>query len=155
MNRHNKTFETKRLTNQDISAFESLVNLFNSIFEEPQTNIQSEANLVKLLNNEKFIALATFSGNEVIGGLTAYEIPMYYSENSEIFLYDMAVKEEYQRMGVGKQLITSLKEHCIGNGIKTFFVLAHAEDEHAIEFYHSTGGKSEKVVNFLYEAENS
>ena len=38
------------------------------------------------------------------------------------------------------------------NGINEFFVLAHEEDEHAVEFYHSTGGKSEKVVNFLYAA---
>jgi hypothetical protein len=31
--------------------------------------------------------------------------------------------------------------------------MAHEEDEHAIEFYRSTGGKSEKVVNFLYQTE--
>jgi hypothetical protein len=29
--------------------------------------------------------------------------------------------------------------------------MAHEEDEHAVEFYRATGGKSEKVVNFLYE----
>jgi aminoglycoside 3-N-acetyltransferase I len=54
-------------------------------------------------------------------------------------------------MGVGKELIRSLKEECSRNGIKEFFVMAHEEDEHAIEFYRSTGGTSEKVVNFLYE----
>jgi hypothetical protein len=31
--------------------------------------------------------------------------------------------------------------------------MAHEEDEHAIEFYHATGGKSEKVVNFVYDVE--
>ena len=29
--------------------------------------------------------------------------------------------------------------------------MAHEEDKHAIEFYRVTGGKSENVVNFLYE----
>jgi aminoglycoside 3-N-acetyltransferase I len=76
---------------------------------------------------------------------------MYYADRSEIFLYDLAVKPDYQRMGVGKELIRSLKEECSRNGIKEFFVMAHEEDEHAIEFYRSTGGTSEKVVNFLYE----
>ena len=79
---------------------------------------------------------------------------MYYSENSEIFIYDLAVKPEYQRMGVGKSLIHKLKEYCVENGIVEFFVLAHEEDEHAIEFYRSTGGKREDVVNFLYKVTN-
>jgi len=62
------------------------------------------------------------------------------------------VKPEYQRMGIGKSLIQSLKEHCIRNRIKEFFVMAHEEDELAIEFYRATGGKTEKVINFLFEA---
>jgi hypothetical protein len=28
--------------------------------------------------------------------------------------------------------------------------MAHEEDEYAIEFYRAAGGKSEKVVNFVY-----
>jgi aminoglycoside 3-N-acetyltransferase I len=88
--------------------------------------------------------------DEVMGGLTACGLPMYYSNRSEIFLYDLAVKPEYQRMGFGKGLIQSLKEYCIKNGIKEFFVMAHEEDEHAIEFYRATGGRGEKVINFVY-----
>jgi aminoglycoside 3-N-acetyltransferase I len=154
MKRTDKIFEVKRLAKQDLADFKSLVNLFNTVFEEAETNIQSDTNLNKLLNNDNFIALAAISESEVVGGLTAYELPMYYSKSSEVFLYDMAVKTEYQRIGIGKQLISGLKEYCNKNGIEEFFVLAHEEDEHAIEFYHSTGGKSEKVVNFLYESEN-
>ena len=95
--------------------------------------------------------MAAFYENEIAGGLTAYELPMYYSNHSEILLYDLAVKAEYQRMGFGKRLIHALKEYCIRNGINEFFVLAHEEDEHALEFYRSTGGKSEKVINFIYD----
>ncbi len=145
-----KTFEIKHLTNKDWATFNLLINLFNTVFEEePKTG--SEANSLRLLNNNHFIAIVALAENEVLGGLTAYELPMYYSDSSEVFLYDLAVKPEHQRLGIGKGLIQSLKEHCIKNGIKEFFVMAHEEDEHAIEFYRSTGGKSEKVVNFLYE----
>ena len=146
-------FETKRLKKEDLLIFNSLISLFNLVFEEENPTIGSEANSLRLLDNERFIAIVALAENEIAGGLTAYELPMYYSDSSEIFLYDMAVKPEYQRMGIGKGLIQRLKEYCIKNGIQDFFVMAHEEDEHAIEFYRATGGKAEKVVNFVYEVE--
>ena len=151
MNLNSKSFEIKRLTNADLATFNLLIELFNTVFEE-ESNMGSEANSLRLLNNNQFIAIAALAENEVAGGLTAYELPLYYSDSSEIFVYDLAVKPEYQRMGIGKGLIQSLKEHCIRNRIKEFFVMAHEEDELAIEFYRATGGKTEKVINFLFEA---
>ena len=152
MKKNTDQFEIKQLTKEDLSLFKSLIHMFNEVFEEEQPAIANDAHLLKLLHNNGFVALTAISENEVVGGLTAYELPMVHSDHSEIFLYDMAVKPEYQRMGIGKSLIQNLKEYCNKNGIKVFFVMAHEEDEHAVEFYRSTGGKSEKVVNFLYEA---
>lgn len=150
MNQKTKSFEIKRLDQSDLPLFKSLVDLFNTVFEEDPLHIGNDANLAGLLGNLQFIALVALAENEVAGGLTAYELPLYYTEHAEVFLYDLAVKTEYQRMGIGKNLIRSLKQHCLRNGIGEFFVLAHEEDEHAIEFYRSTGGKPERVVNFLY-----
>jgi len=133
-----KPFEIKQLTENDLSTFTSLIDLFNTVFEEEHPSIGSTTNSLKLLNNKNFIALVALAGDMVAGGLTAYELPKYYSDSSEMFIYDL--------------LIQSLKEYCIEHGIKELFVMAHEEDTHAIEFYRSTGGKSEKVVNFIYEA---
>jgi aminoglycoside 3-N-acetyltransferase I len=144
--------EVRKFTQIDLSAFHSLIHLFNTVFEEDESAISNQKNLLKLLSDESFIAIAAFYEDELVGGLTAYELTMYYSENSEVFVYDLAVKPEHQRKGIGKRLIHHLKEYCIKNGINEFFVLAHAEDEHAAEFYRSTGGKSEEVVNFIYKA---
>ena len=152
MKLNTKAFEIKRLTKEDLSTFNLLINMFSMVFEEGESDVRNDANSLRLLGSNNFIAIAAISENEVVAGLTAYELPMYYSEYSEIFLYDLAVKPEYQRIGIGKRLLQSLKEYCIKNGIKEFFVLAHEQDEHAIEFYRSTGGKSEKVVNYLYRA---
>jgi len=149
---HLKHTQIKQLTKEDLPLFKSLINLFNAVFEE-EPAIGNDSHLLKLLHNNGFVAITAISENEVVGGLTAYELPMVHSDHSEIFLYDMAVHAEYQRMGIGKNLIQALKEYCNKNGIKEFFVMAHEEDEHAIEFYRSTGGKSEKVVNFLYQTE--
>lgn len=142
--KNKKSFEFKRLTTDDLSMCKSLVEMFTTTFEEEPT-IGSDSHLLKLLGNNSFIAIAAVSENKVLGGLTAYELPMIYSDASEIILYDMAVRHEYQRMGIGKGLIQSLKEYCIKNEIETFFVMAHEEDIHAVEFYHATGGKSEKI----------
>lgn len=146
-----KGLEITVLAQKDLSIFKSMLNLFNIVFEEEERIVGSDTHLLKLLSNNQFIAIAAISDSEVVGGVTAYKLPMAYSDRSEIFLYDMAVKSEFQRMGIGKRLIESLKEYCIKNKIEIFFVMAHEEDGHAIEFYHATGGKSEKVVNFLYE----
>lgn len=149
---NSKPFAIRRLTTEDVSIFTILIDLFNTVFEEEAPTVGSEANLRRLLSDNHFVVMAALAENQVVGGLTAYELPMYYTNRSEIFLYDMAVKPAYQRMGIGKGLIQSLKEYCVKNGVKEFFVMAHEEDEHAVEFYRATGGKSEKVVNFLYEA---
>ena len=151
MIRETKTIEIRRLHESDLPFFKSLIDLFNIVFEEDRSNIGSDATLAGLLGKSHFIAMAALAEQEVVGGLTAYELPLYYADHSEAFVYDLAVKPEHQRMGVGKELIRSLKAECSRRGIREFFVLAHEEDEHAIEFYHSTGGKSERVVNFLYE----
>lgn len=145
-----KSVQIKRLLELDLVHFQALINLFNAVFEE-ESKVASETHLLKLLSNKTFIAFAALMDDEVVGGLTAYELPMYYADSSEVFLYDLAVKPEAQRMGIGRELIQALKAHCIQNGMKGFFVLAHEEDQHAIEFYYATGGKSEAVVNFVYE----
>jgi aminoglycoside 3-N-acetyltransferase I len=150
MNRN--MLKIKRLAKSDLPTLKSLINLFNIVFDEDQPTIGSDANLSKLLGDHHFTAIVAVYEHEVVGGLTAYELPMYYSDASEIFLYDLAVKPAFQRKGVGKRLIQNLKEFCNRNGIKEFFVMAHEEDEHAIEFYRVTGGKSENVVNFLYKS---
>ena len=148
----NKTFEIRKLASQDLAEFRSLIDLFNLVFEEMQPVSASDSHLERLLNTRAFIALAAFFENEVVGGLTAYELPMYQNDSSEILLYDLAVKTEFQRRGIGNALIQNLKEYCGRQGIREFFVLVHEEDEHAVEFYRATGGKGEKVINFLYKS---
>jgi aminoglycoside 3-N-acetyltransferase I len=150
MEQKSKPFQVKWLARADLHTFKSMIHMFSVVFEE-EPSLGSDAHLIKLLQSTSFLAIAAVSEHEVLGGLTAYELPMVYADGSEMILYDMAVKPEHQRMGVGRALLQSLKEYCLKHRIETFFVLAHEEDLHALEFYHATGGQSEKVVNFLYD----
>src|SRR5215510_8350435 len=112
MNPNNNIFEIKQLAINDLPLFKALIHLFNLVFEEEVTNIGIDENLSRLLGEARFIVMVALHENAVIGGLTAYELPLYYSQHAEIFVYDLAVDTEYQRKGIGKRLIQTLKEYC-------------------------------------------
>ena len=146
----NEAVQIKRLTTEDILIFKKLIHLFREVFEMKTPGIIKESYLKNLLEKQEFIAYAIIYENEVIGGLTAYELPMYYSGYSEVFIYDIAIQPEFQRKGLGKKLLLTLKEYCRQNGIKEIFVAANEEDKHALNFYKSIGGNAESVVHFNY-----
>lgn len=143
----------KRLGKNDVLMAQKLFLLFKEVFELENGERAKKPYLAELLGNPNFIMYAAIRKNEPVGGLTAYQLPMYHREGSEMFIYDVAIKPEFQRMGIGKRLFITMKEYCQENEIREFFVLAHEEDTHALDFYTSTGGEAEKVVNFIYTVE--
>ena len=78
-------------------------------------------------------------------------MPSTYFEANEVYIYDLAVAKEYQRKGIGKKLLGELANICKQNGESEFFVQADIDDEHALEFYRSTGGVAEEVIHFSYD----
>ena len=142
--------QIKRLGSHDVIIFQKLIRLFREVFEMEKPGEAEESYLLALLQKPDFIALCAIVENEIAGGLTAYELPLYYSGGSEIFIYDIAIKPAFQRKGFGRKLLVNLEEYCRQSGIKIMFVAANEEDEHAVDFYHSTGGKAEKVIHFNY-----
>lgn len=140
----------KKLEWENVSLFEKLILLFKEVFETETIQSFDEDHLNNLLQNPTFIVYVVSYNDEIVGGLTAYELPMYYLNKSELFIYDIAVKKEFQRKGLGKQLLAAITVYCKENHIENMFVSANEEDEHALDFYRSTGGLAEKVVHFNY-----
>lgn len=100
-----------------------------------------------LLRSECFIALAAFDGDDVVGGLIAYELRKYERERSELYLYDLAVAASHRRGGVATALIEHLRAIARERGAWVVFVQADLGDEPAIALY-STLGTREDVVHF-------
>src|ERR1700739_585821 len=142
----------KRLGKKDIVLFKNLISLFNEVFEIKKHKSAKKSYLQKVLKESSFISIVAICDDKIVGGLTAYDLPMYYSKYSEVLIYDMAVLTEFQRKGIGKKLISALKKYCRKKGIQYIFVPANEEDAHALAFYTSTGGKPDKVVHFNYNA---
>ncbi len=105
--------------------------------------------IARLLGGNSFIALAALRGDDVIGGLAAYELRKFEQERSEIYIYDLAVVEEERRKGIATDLIQRLKEIARDRGAYELFAQAdiEIEDEPAIALYSQLGVR-EEVLHF-------
>ena len=101
------------------------------------------------LGSDSFIALAAIEGDQVVGGVTAYELKKFEQERSEIYIYDLAVAAAYRRRGIATALIEKLKAIAAERGAYVLFVQADTgpEDAAAIALY-SKLGKREDVLHF-------
>jgi aminoglycoside 3-N-acetyltransferase I len=109
-----------------------------------------DEDVAALLRSETFWALAALEDGVVVGGLTAHALPMTRSRSTELFIYDLAVKPEWQRRGIGRALISELIASGRKAGIGTAFVPADNEDTHALEFYRAVGGVPSAVTFFTF-----
>lgn len=119
------------------------------VFEEPGERL-SDGYLDALLNRETFWLIAALAGDEVVGGLTAHTLAMTRTESAEVFIYDVAVRADWQRRGLGRQLVTVLCATAAGAGIADVFVLADTTDGHALDFYSALGGVPTPVTMFTF-----
>ena len=128
----------------------SLLRLFGDAFEEPETyqgSIPSDEYLMELLGREDFHPVVAIADGKVVGGLAAYVLQKFEQERSEIYIYDLAVAEEYRRRGIATGLINKLREVAREIGAWVIYVQADHGDDPAIELYESLGTR-EDVLHF-------
>lgn len=143
-------FEIKLLQINDLSLLKQLLLLWLEEEEAPQP-LPTDEYLSQLLFKTSFCAIVAIDQNLVVGGLTAFEIPLYFEEGNEMFLYEIGVQANYRKKGVGKLLIQKLQEICTNKGIKTMYVGTEFDNLPAHKLYHRTGGKLEEIAWFTYE----
>jgi aminoglycoside 3-N-acetyltransferase I len=141
----------KRLQKEDINGFLDLVELFSNVFEMEQFSMPNRNHLQTLLDREDFLVFVVILGDKVIGGLTSYVLQQYYSEKPIAYLYDLTIDIEYQRQGIGKQLIREVHSFFKEQGFEELFVQAEKVDQYAIDFYRKTNPSQEdQVLQFSY-----
>jgi aminoglycoside 3-N-acetyltransferase I len=144
---------TRRLTFSDRELAKGLFAMMGEVFAE-KCELLGDGYLDRLLAREDFWAIAAFVGDDIVGGITAHTLPMTRTESSEIFIYDIAVRPDQQRRGVGRRLITALRENAEAAGIKDMFVPADNDDVHALDFYRALGGVSSPVTFFTFSGDD-
>ena len=145
-----KELVIKKLNTGDLPLFLELILLFEVVFDMKDFVMPPEAHLQQLLDREDFFVFVALAEGKVAGGLTAYTLVQYYAVQPLVYIYDLAVANELQRRGIGRSLIAGLNDYCRQAGVEEVFVQADEVDDHALAFYHATGGTAEKVVHFYY-----
>jgi len=139
-----------RLKQGDRDLARQLFAAMADVFDRPAEPL-SDAYIDKLLVRDDFWAIAAFVGDELAGGITAQTLPMTHGESAELFIYDVAVRQQYQRMGVGRRLLSATCQLAAQSGIHLAFVAAESTDTHAVDFYRALGGTGSSATLFTFE----
>ena len=128
------------------------VGVFAEVFEW-EDNVVDDNYLTDSLNNKNFLVFIAKIDDKIVGGMTAHILPNYERCKSSIYIYDLAVKESFQKQGIGKSLINYLLEYGKNNNIYDIFVgTEQCDNEDAIAFYRKTPFDLEmKVLQYSYD----
>jgi aminoglycoside 3-N-acetyltransferase I len=145
-------FSIQQIAPGDVALMEALLATFGEAFDDVETYTRKRpgaAYLRRLLASDYFIALAALKGDDVVGGIAAYELKKFEQERSEIYIYDLAVAAAHRREGIATALIEALKQIAAARGAGVIFVQADTgvEDAPAIALY-SRLGTREDVLHF-------
>ncbi len=143
-------FRIESLKSDDVDDFLSLLKVFGRAFEDESTyqkKLPNQAYLRDFLAKTHHFVLVAKKESEILGGLVAYELEKFEQARNEIYIYDLAVAEEYRRKGIAKALIEKLKSLGRSRGAWVIYVQADLEDDPAIKLYQSLGTK-ESVLHF-------
>ena len=141
--------EVRRLGIDDVKVMTEANRLFADVFGEEGYHgpLPSQTYLNRLMADDKFIALVAVQDSEIIGALAGYELVKFEAERSEIYIYDLAVREEFRRQGVATALIEALKPIARDKGAWAIFVQADPPDAPAVALYDKLGSR-EQVFHF-------
>ena len=145
--------EVRRLAPPDAALLQELNTLFGRVFEDPESYCAkqpSTAHLQGLLAQEHVVVLVALAGEEIVGGLVAYELAKFEQARSEFYIYDLAVAAAHRRRGIATALIRQLREIASHRGAWVIFVQADRGDAPAIALYSKLGAR-EDVLHFDIE----
>jgi len=143
-------FAIHRLTSSDIALMRRLNALFGDVFTEPETygtEPPTDEYLNDLLAKDHVVALVALSGEDVLGGLVAYELDKFERARREVYIYDLAVAEEHRRRHIATGLIEHLRGIASARGAWVVYVQADYGDDPAIALYEKLGTR-EEVLHF-------
>jgi aminoglycoside 3-N-acetyltransferase I len=144
----------RRLGPGDRELAQVTFDLMAEVFGEKRDRL-SDTYLDELLSRSWVLVFAATEGGRAVGGLTAHLLPMTAYEGTEVFVYDVAVADDYQRRGVGRRLLGAVRGEASRLGASNVFVLAENVDTGALGFYRSLGGAPTSVTLFAFDATES
>lgn len=93
-----------------------------------------------LLNPNNWI-FACIEDKRVIGFAYGYELNRLDSKGNMLYIHEVGILPEYQRQGIGLQILTSIKNLCKLTGICRFFLFTQKLNSAACLLYEKAGGE--------------
>ncbi|MEM6298944.1 MAG: GNAT family N-acetyltransferase [Bacteroidota bacterium] len=146
-----QALSVKKLSDTNLNLAKKLLRVWFTQQELPQ--LPSDEYLDQLLASPSFHIWIALMGDEVVGGLTGYELPLFTRPERELFLYELETSEKARRKGVATALIDAAKDFCRNSGIKIAYIPTEMENTVARKFYESTQAKFEAVAWYTYKAD--
>jgi len=139
-------FEIVRLTKSDVQIAHQLA---AQLPGEPSV---SPERLVDLLADERNFVLAAMRNGVPVGHLVAHRFPSLAGERL-VYLYDIEVHPAERRLGIGRHLVSLLKDICLAQGVDSIWVGSSLTNVAACSLWTKTGAErvSDQYVEFIYE----
>jgi len=132
--------EIKRLQVNDLELVRQLIHLFQIEDDIAQPTYASKERLLELLSNPSFYMIAAFQNGILVGGLTAYILRMYKEDIAKVLLYEIEVRQEWRRQGLGTLLINHLIACARQAGAKKILIPVTNTNQSALSFYKAIQG---------------
>jgi len=101
----------------------------------------------RFLADPKHHLFIAYSDDRPVGFVSGVELT-HPDKGTEMFLYELAVDEAFRERGIGKALVTSLRDLATERGCYDMWVLTDQDNEAALRTYRITGAdeSSEHVM---------
>src|SRR5437763_1808751 len=109
---------------------------------EPQT---------ELLTDERTLFLAAFDDSTPIGFVLAYVLQRRHGDQEHLFVYEIGVRADVRRSGVGTALMQRLAGLARERGLRDAFLLTNESNAAAMAFYAAIGGVRPNADDVLWD----
>ncbi|MDB5102057.1 MAG: GCN5-related N-acetyltransferase [Cyanobacteria bacterium RYN_339] len=91
----------------------------------------------RYLSDPAVLNWAAMDGDTLLGFLYCLVVPLRSDDAQELLLYEIGVRSQWRRKGVGRALLDHMERWMKENAIKTVWVLA--DNPTAVDFYRGCG----------------
>lgn len=126
--------EFRKLSISDLELVLQMENDFRSgfIFQE---------NARQFLSNPMNWIFACIQEKQIIGFAYGYELNRLDNKGNMLYIHEVGVLPQYQKQGIGFQILASIKNICKLTGICRFFLITQKHNKAACALYEKAGGE--------------
>lgn len=116
------------------------LNLVLGMNKDFRANFICEENGRLFLSNPMNWIFACVQDEKVIGFAYGYELNRLDNKGNMLYIHEVGVLPEYQRQGIGLELLSGIKKLCQLTGICRFFLFTQKHNTAACALYEKSGG---------------